>query len=154
MTETYSDLPKVAKQELKYILEDKRVWNFKKGVLLGPNMSTIQMRFDNIMEYRWQEEVFFPLYFRMLDLLCAVKSNDKEWIENHVHVAKHKNGEEQKYFECLGESDCDYILNERLELIQYRYRLAHADLWEPVIVTKEIVESYGFMPAGQLQMTF
>jgi hypothetical protein len=151
MTEKVSDLPVKAKEILTEVLKDKGSWVYKKGVILGPNMYTIRERYYNLWEWEWQELIFFPLYFRMLHLLRLVKDNDKEWYKNHIHVTK-VNGEDQEYFECFGDGDCDVIINEKLERVQYQYRLNHAKLWEPITITDELVKEMGIRPESQLTM--
>lgn len=151
MTNKVSELPAITKQELPFILKDKRTWNFKGNVLKGPNLKTMQLRLDNIVGYRWQEEVFFPLYWRMLHLLRVVHRDDEKWNDMHIHVA-HANGKDQEYFECQSEVYCcDEVINDRLQLIQDRYQWDHPE-WERVEITQELVDDFGWTPAGQLTL--
>lgn len=150
-----SELPSVAKECLTAVLQEKEAWSYglkkQKQVLKGPNMYQIGEMYHNLWGWKWQEEIFFPRYFRMLHLLQLVKKNDEEWTKNHIHVAN-VNGEDQEYFECLGPGDCDYVLNEALERVQYRFRCAHEEKWGPIVLTKELVKEMNIFPESQLSM--
>ncbi len=147
-----SELPSRAKAVLTEVLKDKGSWVYeKKGLLKGPNLWTISQRYSDLWQYEWQEEIFFPRYFRMLHLIQLVKKDDAKWIKVHIHQYV-DGGEEQDYFECQGQGDCDYVLNEALERVQYRYRLNHEEEWGPINITQELVEAMDVFPESQLSM--
>ncbi len=155
MTDMISELPSRAKEVLTIVLKDKGSWHYglgkSKGLLKGPNMWVISERYSELWQYQWQEEIFFPRYFRMLHLIQLIKKDDAEWVKNHIHQHV-SNGEEQDYFECFGPSDCDMVLNEALERVQYRYRLTHEKEWGPITISEELVEEMNIFPESQLSI--